>query len=72
MLKNCFAYGTLMAPSVLEAVIGRRIEGRPAVLAGHARYLVRDEIFLTSDASFDRSGFRRRESTWVDRWQLGT
>lgn len=34
---NLFAYGTLMWPEVLEAVIGRRPEGVKAVLGGYLR-----------------------------------
>ena len=34
---NLFAYGTLMWPEVMEALLGRRPEGIPAVLAGYRR-----------------------------------
>jgi gamma-glutamylcyclotransferase (GGCT)/AIG2-like uncharacterized protein YtfP len=33
-----FAYGTLMLPEVMRAVAGREFPGRPARLAGYARY----------------------------------
>lgn len=36
--KALFAYGTLMLPEVLRAVAGREFPGRPARLAGYARY----------------------------------
>ncbi len=32
MVDSLFAYGTLLAPELLHSVIGRRIEGAPAVL----------------------------------------
>ena len=38
---NLFAYGTLMWPEVLEAVMGRRLASTPATLAGFKRLRVR-------------------------------
>ena len=35
MIDCLFAYGTLRAPELLQSVIGRRIEGNPAVLEGY-------------------------------------
>tara|TARA_Y100000588_G_scaffold361383_1_gene422134 strand:- start:1587 stop:1991 length:405 start_codon:yes stop_codon:yes gene_type:complete len=35
MIDRLFAYGTLRAPELLHSVIGRRIEGTPAVLEGY-------------------------------------
>ena len=40
-MTNLFAYGTLMWPEVLQAIIGRRIEGEPAVLKGYQRLRVK-------------------------------
>lgn len=42
---NLFAYGTLMWPEVLEAVIGRRLQGTPAVVHGYRRLRVRGERY---------------------------
>ena len=42
---NLFAYGTLMWPEVLESVIGRRLEGCPAVLDGFVRLRVKGEHY---------------------------
>jgi gamma-glutamylcyclotransferase (GGCT)/AIG2-like uncharacterized protein YtfP len=40
-----FAYGTLMWPEVLEAVIGRQLDGSPATLSGYLRLRVKGEHF---------------------------
>ena len=40
-----FAYGTLMVPSVAEAVLGRRPLSLPATLDGYARFRVWGEDF---------------------------
>jgi gamma-glutamylcyclotransferase (GGCT)/AIG2-like uncharacterized protein YtfP len=48
-----FAYGTLMWPEVLEAVIGRQLDGSPATLSGYLRLRVKGEHFpavIASDA----------------------
>ncbi len=42
---NLFSYGTLMWPEVLEAVIGRRLEGVAASLSGYVRLRVRGEHY---------------------------
>lgn len=42
---NLFAYGTLMWPEVLESVIGRHLEGRPAMLPGYLRLRIKDEHY---------------------------
>jgi len=39
---NLFAYGTLMWPKVMTALIGRCPEGVPAVLSGYVRLRVKD------------------------------
>ena len=51
---NLFAYGTLMWPEVLEAVIGKRLSGVPATLHGYIRLRVKGEhypVVLPSDAA---------------------
>lgn len=40
-----FCYGTLQIPAVLEAVIGRPLEGGPARLPGYAIFRVRGEVY---------------------------
>ncbi|HJP36395.1 MAG TPA: gamma-glutamylcyclotransferase family protein [Gammaproteobacteria bacterium] len=40
-MDRLFAYGTLLAPELRGAVIGRAVEGDPAVLPGYACYRVR-------------------------------
>jgi len=45
MIDKLFTYGTLEIPSVVERVLGRRLSGRPAVLHGYGRYLVRGECY---------------------------
>jgi gamma-glutamylcyclotransferase (GGCT)/AIG2-like uncharacterized protein YtfP len=41
MVDRLFAYGTLLAPELLRSVVGRALEGQPAVLAGYVCYRVR-------------------------------
>jgi gamma-glutamylcyclotransferase (GGCT)/AIG2-like uncharacterized protein YtfP len=36
-----FAYGTLMLPALVQALLGRRVHARPARLEGFARYRMR-------------------------------
>ena len=43
MIDRLFTYGTLEIPSVMRIVLGRDLEGEPAVLYGYARFLVRGE-----------------------------
>ncbi|MGE0857645.1 MAG: gamma-glutamylcyclotransferase family protein [Gammaproteobacteria bacterium] len=40
-----FAYGTLLHPAVREAVCGRSLHGRPAILADFARYALAGEVY---------------------------
>lgn len=40
-----FVYGTLQFGDILAAVIGRRLEGEVATLAGYARYAVKQQPF---------------------------
>ncbi len=44
-MNKLFAYGTLMWPVVLESVIGRRLEGVPAILEGFIRLRVKGEHY---------------------------
>ena len=39
-MESVFSYGTLMDPRVQRRVIGRLVEGRPDVLAGHRREVI--------------------------------
>ena len=41
MADRLFAYGTLLAPELLRAVLGRALTGTPSVLFGYARFRVR-------------------------------
>ena len=43
MIDRLFTYGTLEIASVVKRVLGRDLEGEPAVLYGYARFLVRGE-----------------------------
>ena len=42
---NLFAYGTLMWPEVLEAVIGRRLSGASVSLCGFLRIRMKGELY---------------------------
>ena len=42
---SLFVYGTLMAPQVMEALLGRLPSNRHAVLSGHIRHPVRGQAF---------------------------
>ncbi len=44
-MRRIFTYGTLAAPEVMEALLGRRLPARGAVLADHARYGMRDRAY---------------------------
>ena len=43
--RRLFCYGTLQIPAVLDAVIGRPLEGGPAVLPGYMACTVRGETY---------------------------
>lgn len=45
MVDRLFAYGTLLAPELLQSVIGRRIEGSPALLEGYVCRRVRHAAY---------------------------
>lgn len=40
-----FVYGTLLAPEILELVIGRPVESQPAILKGYACHYVQGATF---------------------------
>lgn len=42
---NVFAYGTLMAPDIMEIVSGRQLDSLEAMAKGYQRYLVHNEKF---------------------------
>ena len=44
-VNHLFAYGTLMWPEVLEAVIGRPLSGVPATLSGFRRMRVKQAFY---------------------------
>ncbi|MDF7799646.1 gamma-glutamylcyclotransferase [Pontiellaceae bacterium B1224] len=54
---NLFAYGTLMWPDVLEAVMGRRLNGEKATLSGYTRRRVKGQhypaVFQASEESVE-------------------
>lgn len=71
-----FAYGTLMVPTVVETVIGRRLQGTAAVVAGFARYRILGEEFpglvpcdgaMTDGVVYD--GMDRRDLALTDRFE---
>ncbi len=43
--RPLFAYGTLMFPEIIEAVVGRVPDQRPAIIEGHRRLVVAGELF---------------------------
>lgn len=52
---RAFAYGTLVVPSIAQAVMGRVPASRPAYLSGHAAFVVRGEVY---PGAVPRSGQR--------------
>jgi len=42
---NLFAYGTLCVPQVMRAVVGRELEGSPAILEQYRRRLISGCVF---------------------------
>lgn len=44
-MMRLFAYGTLMWPEIMAGVIGRKIDGRPAVLSNARRLKVKNEVY---------------------------
>lgn len=71
-----FCYGTLMAPRLMAAVIGRRVRPEPAILAGYrsARLCGRDYPGVWRDTTAEVSGccyrlIHRRELGRADRYE---
>ena len=55
--RPLFAYGTLMFPTIIQAVIGRIPDQQPAMIAGYRRLVVAGELFpaiIANDESGDR------------------
>lgn len=69
MTSRVFAYGTLELPEVVEALLGRRLPGEEAVLAGYARSLVRGQCY---PGIVPRPGSRTRGILYrdVEAWML--
>ena len=42
---NIFAYGTLMIPSVMQAVTGKHFASKEAVLRGYDRFRIKEEFY---------------------------
>jgi gamma-glutamylcyclotransferase (GGCT)/AIG2-like uncharacterized protein YtfP len=55
---NLFVYGTLMWPEIMAEVIGRKMDGRPAVLHDVRRFRVKDQVYpsLVTDPGFTVEG----------------
>lgn len=73
---NLFAYGTLMWPDILEAVMGRRMAGRHAVLAGYTRLRVKGQHYPAAVPAPDESvegtlytGLTPKEFEALDRFE---
>jgi gamma-glutamylcyclotransferase (GGCT)/AIG2-like uncharacterized protein YtfP len=45
MAASCFVYGSLLAPEVLHALLGRVPTHKPALLRGFRRYALRDRAY---------------------------
>lgn len=56
--RRLFAYGTLMWPEILHALIGPLATPRPATLADYARYRLRQRVFpgIVPEASASTDG----------------
>jgi gamma-glutamylcyclotransferase (GGCT)/AIG2-like uncharacterized protein YtfP len=73
---NLFAYGTLMWPEVLKAVVGRRMEGEKATLAGYTRLRVKGQHYPVIIQSLEDSvegvlysGLTREEFQYLDTFE---
>jgi len=42
---HLYTYGTLQLPQIMGQIVGRAVRGRPAQLAGYARYRIRDRVY---------------------------
>ena len=45
LANSCFVYGTLMSREVVEGLVGRCPDMRPALLYGHSRFPVVDQVY---------------------------
>lgn len=45
MTAKMFVYGTLMSDAITRALLGRRVDRKPAVLNGFKRFHVKDEAY---------------------------
>lgn len=43
--ESVFVYGTLLAPEIVHAVVGRVPASQPAALHGYARYTVKQQVY---------------------------
>lgn len=57
-MNHLFAYGTLMWPEVLAAVIGRPLSGTPATLSGFRRMRVKEELYPALVKSYSREAVK--------------
>jgi gamma-glutamylcyclotransferase (GGCT)/AIG2-like uncharacterized protein YtfP len=76
MTSRVFAYGTLLVPRVVEALLGREPPGRPASLQGFARGVVRGRSYPAMAARPGArtegrvyEGITRRELGLLDRFE---
>ncbi|MBI3926275.1 MAG: gamma-glutamylcyclotransferase [Armatimonadetes bacterium] len=65
-----FAYGGLTSPSIQARVLGRRLEGNQAVLAGYRVDRRRGYVFLIEDDSSQVEGVLFRDIRPSDYWVL--
>jgi gamma-glutamylcyclotransferase (GGCT)/AIG2-like uncharacterized protein YtfP len=42
---HLYTYGTLQLPQIMSQIVGRPVFGRPARLAGFARFRIRDRVY---------------------------
>lgn len=42
---HLYTYGTLQLPQIMSQIVGRPVRGRPARLAGFARFRIRDRVY---------------------------
>ncbi|MEM7585421.1 MAG: gamma-glutamylcyclotransferase family protein [Acidobacteriota bacterium] len=58
MSVDLFAYGVLMLPELMRALVGREFPSRPAVLPDHQRYTVRKAGYAPVPATVPERGAR--------------
>ncbi len=74
--EDVFAYGTLMLPEIVRALLGRLPEGEAARLAGYIRHPIRGEaypgVIAQPDAAVDGvlwHGLHSGEMALLDAWE---